>query len=180
MIAPEEERFSLNTGILIDAVKNCLEELYDRNLTTINPNTISIIQAILTTMDKHFLIKEFISNSHEFFWEKIKNRDESFFIENANEIFKKLPIDKINIFKDLFTQKDENGDFIISVKTKNEIWHLFDTLIKISIKYIHKNRKPKKVKKGNLFYNNYEREFMNEVILEKHIKDWNVNVEFPN
>lgn len=139
LLPPEEERFSKNILGLAEIIRIGIEELYEKGYDVIDPNIILFYTSILTTLDKHLLITKFIEHSHETCWDKIKDRDEIFFIENASSIFSYLPTENINLFKDLFTTVDENQNCVITQEFKNNIWCFFDSMIKISIKYIYKN-----------------------------------------
>lgn len=136
---PEEERFKSNAIVMTKALQMGLQKLksegYNVDLTVVN-----MASALIAGFDAHFLIKNFIAKSHLKCWDKIKERDEVFFIANVATIFEHLPMDSVNLFKDLFLTKDANGQNVVSQKLKDEIWKLFDAMIKISIQYIHKHR----------------------------------------
>lgn len=178
MIKPEEERFSDTTIQLSKAIHYNVTNLFNLGYKTVNPDTVVLISKGIEFFDKHQLIMGFITNSHNLCWDKIKERDENFFIENANEIFQYIPSGEINLFKDLFTTKDENGISIINQDSKDQIWKLFDAMIKISIKYIHKHRAPYSQKRNETIECFYDRSFFNDVDLIKHSKTWAVVLEF--
>jgi hypothetical protein len=139
MAKPEEERFSLVTANMIDAIQYGVSSLHKKNLTTIDPNNITFVGEFIKTLDKHFLIQEFIKKSH-MHWNKIKDRDESFFITHASEVFSFLPNTYIAMFTDLFTAVDKEGKKVIKQNLKDDIWDIFDAMVKISIRYTHKKR----------------------------------------
>lgn len=179
-IKPEEERFSDTTIQLSKAIHYNITNLYNLGYKTIDPNVVSMVSQGIAFYDKHQLIMGFITNSHSMCWEKIKERDEQFFVENASSIFQHIPTgsDQINLFKDLFTTKDKNGVSIINQDLKNQIWKLFDAMIKISIKYIHRHRSPYSQKENEINQCFYERSFFNDVDIVKHSKIWSVTLEF--
>lgn len=179
-MAPEEVRFSDNVTIIIQAIQASVKQVYQQGITTIDPNTIQLIAVLISNFDKHHLIQGFIENSHEFCWDKIKARDEDFFINNVGSIFRYLPAEKVNLFKDLYLAKDENGKNVVSDDLKNQIWRLFDANIKISIKYCHRLRSPYSIAgPDGTVRNMYAASFFDEVKLEHHAKVWGVNREFP-
>jgi hypothetical protein len=139
---PEEERFAANALNLANAILYAVKKLNDGGCKSIDPNTINLGIAIIQTFNKHDLIQGFIKNSHKKCWDKIKERDEEFFMENAASIFEFLPTDNIALFKDLYMTKDKHGNNIITQELKNEIWSNFDSMIKISIQYVYKNKLP--------------------------------------
>lgn len=179
-IAPEEERFAKNTTIMAQAVQECVQKLYNAGYKTADPATISLVVSMISAFNKHYLIQGFIQNSHQTCWDKIKERKEIFFVENAGDIFANLPMDKVNLFKDLFTTKDAKGVSVIAQSVKDQIWQLFDSMVKISIKYIHKNRSPYSYQTSDgQVVNTYGASFFDEVDIKYHAKIWEVKLEFP-
>jgi hypothetical protein len=176
--APEEERFAKNTTIMATAVHESIQRLYDAGYKTINPIMVGAIVSIISAFDKHYLIQGFIINSHTNCWDCIKKRDEVFFVENASDIFCYLPAQKVNLFKDLFLTKDPKGNPVIPQSLKNQLWDLFDAMIKISIKYIHKRRAPFLYSSPEGIVNSYGSQFFDEVDLSHHSTVWNVKLEF--
>lgn len=178
-VAPEEERFAKNTTIMAQAVHESVQKLFNAGYKTVDPTLVSIAVSVISAFDKHYLIQGFIENSHEKCWDGIKKRDEIFFVENASDIFRYLPMDKVNLFKDLFLTKDPQGNSVVSQSLKNQLWDLFDAMIKISIKYIHKNRCPYSYQTNDGLANAYGASFFDEVDLNKHASVWGVKLEFP-
>ena len=176
---PEEERFARNTTIMIEAIQESVNKVYAQGIKTVEPVTISIIATVISTFDKNYLIQGFIENSHTACWDCIKKRDEKFFIDNAGDIFKYLPSEKVNLFKDLYLAKDPAGNNVVSQSLKDQIWSLFDAMIKISIKYIHKGRSPYSYATGDKIINAYGADFFGEVDIGRHASIWGVVLEFP-
>lgn len=177
-IAPEEERFAKNAVVMATAVHECITTLFNNGHTEINPAMSGLAISVIGGMDKDYLIKSFIEKSHASCWDEIKQRNEKFFINNASEIFR-LPIDQINLFKGIYTATDSKGNSLIPSSTKDQIWALFDAMVKISIKYIHKHRKPYSISSPEGLRHLYGGEFMNDVNLSVHAKTWDIKLEFP-
>ena len=177
-IKPEEERFADATVQLSKAIHYHVTNLFNLGYKTVEPKTVLMISQAIEFFNKHQLIAGFITNSHLKCWDKIKERDENFFIENANDIFQYLPSGEVNMFKDLFTTKDKNGVDIIDNDSKLQIWRLFDNMVKVSIKYIHKHRSPFSQKENDKITCFYERSFFDDVDIKKHSALWNVTLEF--
>lgn len=173
--ASESKRFSDNMEILIDAVHDCVTKLHSEGYKTINPIFVLLAKGVIGSYDKDHLIRGFIRNSHNKCWDNIKNRDEIFFSENSGEIFKELPMDKVNLFKDLFTTKDRNGASVVSDALKNEIWVIISAMVKISIKYVHKGRQPYSIGDEKL----YGVDFFSEVDVNYHSTVWGLKLDFP-
>lgn len=163
MAKPEEERFSLVTANMIEAVHYGVNSLHKKNLTTIDPDNIQFVGNLIKSFDKHFLIQEFIKKSY-MHWDKVKERDESFFITHASTVFSFLPEIYINMFTDLFTAVDNDGKKVVQQNLKDDIWGIFDAMVKISIKYTHKMR----ATKGS--------DFLSNVNVQQHATTWKLQL----
>ena len=193
-----EERFHSNVVDLAELVHELVQMVSDRGFQIIAPNLIQFAVVVLKNSSASKLIRTFIKYSHDH-WNEVKRKNESFFDEHAMTIFKDLPVDtkNINAFKQLFTLKDTNNRPVISQDDKEAIWLFFDTLIKISIKYIHSNRHPILVhritkqtlspEKHSLIIDatmasqwemKYQVEFFPEINLEEQASIWNVRLDF--
>ena len=110
---PEEERFLQNILDLTDLVHELSTICWEEGCDEVNPTLVTIARGYLSGYNPTDLIETFIRYSH-MYWDEIKERNENFFIEHANVIFKHLPIktDNINAFKVFFTTTDKNGEYI--------------------------------------------------------------------
>lgn len=176
---PEEERFSSNTTIMAQAVADGVQKLYDKGYKTVDPNLIRLAATLMSSFNKHYLIQGFIENSHGECWDKIKQRDEVYFMNNVSSVFQYLPMDKVNMFKDLFEIKDDNGNSVVPQSLKDQIWGLFDAMIKICIKYVHKQRAPYSDFTKDGVINDYNASFFDDVDVPYHSNKWGVILEFP-
>lgn len=175
MSLSEEERFAENTTVMVDLVHHTVTIAQQRGLNSIHPDLVKLAGIVMSKYDKHELIQGFIEKSHEECWDMIKIRDVTFFTKNASAIFKHLPTDKVDLFRDLFVKKDANGNSYISAETEKNLWDLFTSMIKISIKYIHKNRSPTTTSDGKKVYKS---SFFDEVDIAKHAKNFNLTLTF--
>ncbi len=178
-IAPEEERFSKNTTIMAQAIHECVTKLYNAGYKNVDPGIVAIAVTIISAFDRHYLIQGFIENSHENCWDNIKARKEEFFVDNASEVFRYLPMDKVNLFKDLFQTKDSRGNSVVPNSLKDQLWDLFDAMVKICIKYIHKNRSPYSYRSDDKLIKAYNASFFDEVNITRHSEIWDVTLDFP-
>lgn len=178
-IAPEEERFAKNTTIMAQAIYESVQKLYNAGYKTVDPEIVAFAANVIAAFDKHFLIQGFIQNSHTKCWDSVKRRDEKFFVENAGEIFQYLPANKVDLFKDLFLTRDPQGNSVVSQSLKDQLWGLFDAMIKISIKYVHKQRNPYSYQTSEGMFNAYGSSFFDEVDIITHANTWSIKLEFP-
>lgn len=177
---PAEERFKANSFVLANLIADGIQELNDRGYNIVNIQIVNMVKIVIENMTAVALIDAFILGSHEECWGKIHEKDEPFFVENANKIFQYLPQDKVNLFKVLFETKDENGKAVIKDETKEDLWDLFGACIKTSIKYIHEGRKPYSMNEAGELVNKYNKEdFYPEVDVKAHAEKWKVKLIFP-
>lgn len=177
---PEEDRFHRNVIDLTQLIHELVEDAHNRGYQIINPNLIILGSMFLQGYNKQSLINNFITYSHADYWEEIRHRDENFFSEHASKIFQGLPVNNVNAFKELFVLKDANGQPVISQEDRDVIWEYFDSLIIISIKYVHRCRGPQSKVTGDGVIQSYTKRFMEYVDLPTHVRRWSVHLEYPS
>lgn len=166
----EAVRFHETCISFIDLIHELILELYEKNKTTINPSLIELIKHNIQIYNNMELINTFISKSH-IYWDNIRKREESFFIDHSNNIFGEISMQHVNTFKFIFQNN------ILSDIDKQCIWDYMDSMVRISIKYIHKNRKPVFNENGEKRYSFH---FLPEVKITKWSKIWNIKLEWPS
>lgn len=172
----EEERFATNIFDLTQEIRDLIVECRRKDKTKIDPNIITIASAFIESYDKKVMIENFIHYSYEF-WDKISKREESFFRENCGDVFKDLPSDHVRAFSELF---NDEGEAIISADDKNLIWDYFGSLIKISLKYIHRERGPKirDIPEGKGPQRVYSKNAFKDVRLQHYANMWDLKLEW--
>lgn len=182
-LPPEEERFAKTIIVLGQAVYECVRQLHAAGNKDLPLTLVGVVISTLQGINSSVLIQTYIENSYRY-WEQIRVRDELFCIEHAGEIFKALPIAKVNLFKDIFVAKykegPNEGEYIISKNMRNQIWDLLHAMTKISQKYVHKGRQPYSARdaEGNVTQY-YSADYFEEIDLQAHAAAWNVVLEFP-
>ena len=141
MDIPEEERFRANILDLGALVHELTTNCWNAGRREVAPQLVAMGEDYLKKYESKKIIEGFINHSYEY-WEKIRLREEDFFINHAHVIFQQLPIksENINAFKMFFTAKDNKGKDIVIEDDRKAIWVIFESLVKISIKYVHKSR----------------------------------------
>lgn len=139
----EDVRFSAQATRLSENIVVGIQKLIAAKYTFSNgsfdPNMVTLAPGLVQSYDKVELIESFIKNSH-IHWDKIKERDEHYFIQHLDEVFTKLSPDMLLLIKDLyFASNSKDGRHIITSSFKKNLWDNLDALVKISIKYIHKH-----------------------------------------
>jgi len=147
----EEEKFSSNATALANTLCREIIELQKRGYCSeISSVILNIVPSVIKAWDKTSLINSFIENSSgdpvkeeiPVCWEMVRAKDLTFFVQNADKIFaSKLPVENVNMFSNVFTKKDKQGNPLLSAETIEYIWKIFSGMIRISIKYVHRKRR---------------------------------------
>lgn len=174
-----EDKFLRSVTELTDLIHELVEDACQRGYTIIPPLLVKMGGQYLSShYSKEKIIQGFIKRSHAH-WDAIHERKEEFFASNANAIFGGLPLDNVDAFKKLFTLKDKNGVHVIAKEDRAAIWDFFDSLVKISIRYIFEGRRPSiRVTNDGKKKPVYLASFFDEVELERHAKNWGIKLEF--
>lgn len=177
---PEEERFLTNVLDLTDLVHELATICWEKGIKDINPQLVLFAEKYLESYDQIELIEVFIEHSY-MHWSKIKDREEEFFIKNAHDIFRYLPVDtkNINAFKVFFTAVDKDGNHIIEQEDRDAIWNIFDSLVKICIKYVHRIRGVKLVKTPQGLRPAYKNKRFPKVKVREQARIWDIDLEIP-
>lgn len=168
---PEEERFHANIIGLMEFVQDYMSSIKN---DSVNAQLIDFAKCLINNYDKRDLIDIFIHRSNAS-WEEIRCRDDSFFKKNAGEIFDIIPMSNIDTFTKIFTLV-ENGDIVIDNDFKDTLWDYFDSLIIISIKYIHKKREPYSTPSsdGKGIFTSYQKSYMDQIDVINLSKKWEI------
>lgn len=168
-------------GIIQDIVYR-LEEQKILDNDTITSGSISIykegLNLLASTVDgRRTLIKTFIEHSYSS-WGKIHDRDTKYFITDAKDVFKGLPLNIVAEFCKMFVITDSKGKSIVNDNETASLFDYFASLVKISIKYIHEQRVPTEVQNDSQTIRSYSKEFMKDIDILKHAKIWSINLEY--
>lgn len=169
----EEDRLLINIDILVELIMEGIKLMGNEQEFSANIQQLQLFKNITKMMPTKTIIDNFIKHSHLECWDLIKTKNESFFIENAKNVFKSVPAPTIEILKKMFTETDKYGNQIMDQNYRDNIWKVLHNMIKISLKYIHRERKLK-FETAKTYYN-----FFNDVDLLYHSQEWN-NVEISN
>lgn len=163
----EENQFYDNVIYLTGMIKDQVRMASSHGMELIKMVYLDLATAFITAYNRKQLIEDFISFSHQFCWEMIKKKDVKFFIEHADGIFSCLPAipaKNVKVFHTLFTSRIPNSNEpLIDEITLEDMWSVFEALVRISICYVNRTRS---VTGGKL----------KEVELEKHAGIWEIDL----
>lgn len=117
------------TQLLLDVVEGFTEPL--------DSSLLHLAKAGVGVCDKRDLIERFIEHSHRV-WEKVRVKDSDFFITHAGSLFSSLG--DVDMFLRLYQTKDSRGQRLIDPELEETLWSFFHAMVKISLKYVHKER----------------------------------------
>jgi hypothetical protein len=174
----EYEKLHTNITTLSNLIHELIAKCFEAGYKDINPQLIGVASKYLDTFDKQKLMNIFIEHSYKH-WDKIKNREDSFFLEHAKEIFQYVPgSEHIESFKILYTAVDENGNRIIPQSDIDAIFSFFDSCIKICIKHIHKERNPYLKKENGQLIPHYTNKYCTNIRVVHYAKLFNLKLDW--
>lgn len=141
MTAPEE-RFRKRLLELGDYIHDLISYCWTNNYKLVDPCVVKLALDAIATYEKSFLIETFIKYS-QIHWEKIRLKDERFFIEDFESIFHFMSqekLQKMDLFKRLLELKKNNGEPALGKAARNAIWMMLHILVKASIEYLREHR----------------------------------------
>lgn len=130
-----DEKFKSNFLALMEGVKQLISYAKGHGHSVINPSYLEIGIKLLESKNTHENLKFIRSRSFKY-WKLIKERKESFFLDNAKDIFSDFQSpDSVDLFKTLFTAKTKDGKLIIGDANKTVIWDRLNNMVINMIKY---------------------------------------------
>lgn len=149
-ISPED-KFVKNIQDFMNFGESLLTECYEKKITTLNPNGISY--AIIFVNEKikekgnKWMVEEFIKKTYVD-WNKMKKKDHEYFMKKLPELLPILKQSHTDELCKLFVGKDKTGKEYVSDDDRDCLWEYMNSFIKITINYVHYNRKPIKTEDG--------------------------------
>jgi hypothetical protein len=141
-----EEKFAKSFSGFMDFGESILKECYEKKSTTLSPNgigyAIGFANGKVKDKGHKWLIEEFIKKTNAD-WPKAHECNADHFVKKLKDL---LPILEDNHVKELTRVFTTEG--ILSTDDKEAFWEHIHSFIKLSIKYVHVNRKPVKTDEG--------------------------------
>lgn len=170
-----ENKFIGVINNVIELFMDTISTAHKNGHTTLNSEMLKMAKVILSKkMDgigAKGVMDNFIKKTNEH-WEKIAEKDEKYFSKNLPDIVTDVPADYVKEFCKLFTGT-KNGKSLIPEEDKDALFESIIELVKISLKYIYKNRNP--VFKDGKFVE-YKDKFYPTISLSKHSKLFGVKL----
>jgi hypothetical protein len=147
MSAPPEERFKDRVIQFCEFVKTILQEANDAGIKTpASPFVMDLIKNFIRKEESDKVITTFILRSHAS-WDRAKAREKDYFRTDGLKAFYGIPEKNLEEFNQLFDTRKPDGTLLFDETVQEGVWEMFESLIKISICYVHRQRKPDPVTK---------------------------------
>lgn len=170
---PEQVRFTANVKSLGTFVHKLVTIAWDKGVKAVNPSLAEMAKELLESFRGEDVIDTFIESSY-CYWDLVKERKKEFFIEKAGIVFGPLPVNYESAYKMLFSTEG-----LLTEEDEEDLWEHFICMIKISIKYIHKNSEPFSIKSGSSITQVYGKPFMPFIDTRLIASKWGVPLDFP-
>lgn len=171
------DRFYSSVNLLLDLAAEASGELAQKGITSLSENLITTARGFLGARKREEFIQKFIEKGHMECWDKVRVRDAQFFMDNASRLFGDVEGFDMNLFQDVF-RKDAGGKFLLSEELIEDVWANLESMIRISINYIHTMRKPGQVINNGATVSCYYNSFYDTVELQRHASTWNIVLMF--
>ena len=156
-----EDKFVKNIQDFMDFGESVITECSEKKITTLNPNVVDLATKFANGKIKEkghkATVEEFIKKTYDH-WKHIKDKDTEHFSDKMHEIVPIVPREHLDEMFRLFTGFDSNKKGYVEKEDQDAFWDYLFSFIKISINYVHYNRKPVKTEEGF----KYTQEFMKD------------------
>lgn len=182
------ERFKSNLIILIDIISDMFEEGYENKIVKNDFKILGLLKIIIKKYDGSKMLTNFIKKTNPY-WEKIRDKDLDYFkdlglqlfdiargeglekykSESDDDFFKSLSSSHVDNFRTLLEGEYEvDGEKleILDDERKADIWKILHSFVRISIVFIHQERKYKDSK--------YTVEFFPDISVKENIDKWEI------
>lgn len=174
-IPPPGERFKKTLTNLAGIMSNEIQIARNKGVNTISPEIINFGITLIEATDGDVIAGGFITRSYSptgNYWGKILEKDESFFMskENSTLLFGELSSGIVDGFINLIKEKHVSENLMMSV------WQHLHAMVKISIAFVHFERKPHKVKTEDGFSVKYTQNERPHIDLLGEAERWSVDL----
>ncbi len=142
MSSPPQERFKERLIQFIDFTKGMVLEANEAGIETpVSPFILDLSKNFIAKEDSDKIITTFILRSFEN-WERIRTHDLEFMKGEGLKSFYGIPEKNLKDFTALFDVVKPDGTRLLSPNVEVQLWDFFESLVRISVCYVHFQRKP--------------------------------------
>lgn len=163
-----EERFKERLVQFCEYIKGILQEANDAGIETpASPFVMDFIKNFIRKEESDKVVTTFVLRSFAT-WEKIKNREKDFLRTDGLKAFAGIPEKNVEEFNKLFDIKRPDGTPLMDDSTMEGVWQLFESLIKLSVIFVHHQRCPDPTTKK------YTKNFFPDMSVKKQVEMWGI------
>lgn len=165
------DRFKGNADGILSIAGEIITAANEKKVkTSLSPTLFSIGRNFIGKADGKLAIESFIQSSAQY-WDSAFSKDEKLIVENADILFRELPIELVKEFSRLYVYPG-----LVSEETKKEIWAFVHAMIKQSIRYVHLGRVPTTNPAGSPRPFSYAKTFFPSIKLAEQAGKWGVKL----
>ena len=182
------DKFKSNLLILIDIISEMFEEGYENKVIATDFKLLPLLKIVISKASSEYMLKNFIRKTHDY-WDKIQEKDINFFKNLGLELFNlvkdkgveeytkgsddgflnKISGNHVDLFKELIEGEYELDGEKVSIlddERREDIWKILHSFVKISVVFIHQERKYHDGK--------YTVEFFPNISVKENIQKWEI------
>jgi hypothetical protein len=168
MTALPQERFKERLVQFIDFTKSLVIEANEHGIETpVSPLILDISKNFIGKEDSDKIITTFILRSFQN-WDRIRNHDLPFMKGEGLKSFYGIPEKNLKDFTALFDVVKPDGTPLLSPPVEEKLWDFFESLVRISVCYVHCQRKPDPVTKK------YTANFFPDMKVKAQVELWKI------
>jgi hypothetical protein len=168
MTAPPEERFKERLIQFIEYTKSLVVEANEHGIETpVSPFILDLSVNFIGKEDADKIITTFVLRSFQN-WHRIHKHDLPFMKGEGLKSFYGIPEKNLKDFTALFDVVKPNGEKLLTPEAEAKLWEFFESLVRISVCYVHMQRKPDPVTKK------YTANFFPDMKVKAQVELWKI------
>jgi hypothetical protein len=163
-----QDRFKDRLVQFIDFTKGLVVEANEAGIETpVSPFLLDLSKNFIAKEDSDKIITTFILRSFPN-WDRIKAHDLEFMKGEGLKAFHGIPEKNLKDFTALFNVVKPDGTKLLSAPIEVQLWDFFESLVRISVCYVHQQRKPDPVTKK------YTQNFFPDMKVRVQVEAWKI------
>jgi len=168
MASPPQERFKERLVQFIDFTKSLVIEANEHGIETpVSPLILDISKNFIGKEEADKIITTFILRSFPN-WGEIQKHNLPFMKGEGLKAFYGIPEKNLKDFTALFDVIKPDGTPLLSPPVEEKLWDFFESLVRISICYVHVKRSPDPVTKK------YTQNFFPDIKVKSQVETWKI------
>jgi hypothetical protein len=167
-LPPPEERFKRRLIEFIEFTKSVIVEGTAAGIQTpVSPLIMDLSKAFIEKEDAGKIVTTFTIRSLKS-WDRIKSHDVEYIKNAGTSVFDGVPQKSVEDFKSLYDVKRPDGTKLFNETIEAGVWDYFESLVKLAVCYVHKERCPDPVTKK------YTKNFFPDMKVKSEVERWGI------